>query len=109
MNFKCIFAMIKPTLTDKVVDAAKEAGATGATVVCASGTGEREAKTFFGLSLDVRTEIVIILVRNETVEDVLKAIHQAGQFSEPGTGIAFVMPVESAIGMESQLDTKLSS
>lgn len=109
MDFKCVFAMIKPALTDKVVDAAKSAGATGATIVSASGTGEREAKTFFGLSLDVRTEIVIILAKNEMVDEVLKAIHQAGQFSEPGTGIAFVMAVEQAIGMESQLDKNLLS
>ena len=43
--------MIKPNLTDKVVNSAKQAGATGATTIPASGTGAREAKTFFGLTL----------------------------------------------------------
>ena len=52
MADKCIVAMVKPDLTDKVVDAAKAAGATGATIIDAAGTGAREAKTFFGLSLD---------------------------------------------------------
>lgn len=103
MSYKCILAMIKPDLTDKVVSAAKDVGSTGATIISASGTGKREAKTFFGLNLDIRTEIVLFLVPEASVEPVLQAIHQAGRFSEPGTGIAFVLSVDQAIGMESQL------
>jgi len=101
--FKCIVAMVKPDLTDKVVDSAKGAGATGATVIDAAGTGAREAKTFFGLSLDIRTEVVLFLVSENGVASVLSAIHEAGRFHEPGTGIAFVLGVESAIGIESQM------
>ena len=106
MAFKCIVAMVKPDLTDKVVDSAKEAGARGATIIDASGTGAKEAKTFFGLSLDIRTEVVLILVREDAVAPVLSAIHDAGRFHEPGTGIAFVLGVESAIGVESQMSNK---
>lgn len=102
MADKCIVAMVKPNLTDKVVDAAKEAGATGATIIDAAGTGAREAKTFFGLSLDIRTEVVLLLVKEDIVAPVLDAIRHAGQFHEPGTGIAFVLAVEGAIGFESQ-------
>ncbi len=75
MAFKCIVAMVKPDLTDKVVDSAKGAGARGATIIDASGTGAREAKTFFGLSLDIRTEVVLFLVREDGVAPVLSAIH----------------------------------
>lgn len=103
MSYKCILAMIKPDLTDKVVSAAKEVGATGATIISASGTGKKEAKTFFGLNLDIRTEIVLFLVQESIVESVLQAIHKAGRFHEPGTGIALTFCVEKAIGMESQL------
>ena len=102
MADKCIVAMVKPHLTDKVVDAAKAAGATGATIIDARGTGLREARSFFGLSLDIRTEVILLLVSEEDVEGVLGAIRDAGCFHEPGTGIAFVVPVEAAIGVESQ-------
>jgi len=94
--------MIKPNLTDKVVNSAKQAGATGATIIPASGTGAREAKTFFGLTLDIRTDVIIFLVDSEMVEPILSAIKEAGRFSEPGTGIAFVFPVEQIVGFESQ-------
>lgn len=102
MADKCIVAMVKPDLTDKVVGAVKAAGATGATVISASGTGAREAKTFFGLSLDIRTEVILLLVQEETVAAMLEVIRDAGQFHRPGTGIAFVLAVEGAIGFESQ-------
>ena len=102
MAYKSIVAMVKPDLTDRVVDSAKQAGATGATIIPASGTGAHEAKTFFGLSLDIRTDVVIFLVDDEMVEPVLSAIKEAGRFSEPGTGIAFVLAVEQTVGFESQ-------
>jgi hypothetical protein len=35
---------------------------------------------------------------------VLDAIATAGKFDKPGTGIAFVLPVESVVGLESQLE-----
>lgn len=102
MAHKSIIAMVKPDLTDKVVQSAKTAGATGATIVSASGTGAHEAKTFFGLCLDIRTDLVIFLVDQAIVDPVLSAIQEAGRFSEPGTGIAFVFAVEQTIGLESQ-------
>lgn len=103
MDFKCIVAMVKPDLTDDMVSAAKDAGATGATVLPAKGTGVHEAKTFFGLTLDVPTDVVLFLLKDSLVAPVLKAVERSGRFSEPGTGIAFVMPVEGICGLESQL------
>jgi nitrogen regulatory protein PII len=103
MVYKSIVAMVKPDLTEMVVNSAKEVGATGATIIPASGTGAHEAKTFFGLSLDIRTDVVIFLVDDKMVEPVLSAIKEAGRFSQPGTGIAFVLAVEQTAGFESQL------
>ena len=106
MAYKSIVAMVKPNLTDTVVNSAKQVGATGATIIPASGTGAREAKTFFGLSLDIRTDVVLFVVDSDIVEPVLSAIKEAGRLSEPGTGIAFVLAVEDTIGFESQLSKK---
>ena len=103
MAYKSIVAMVKPDLTDRVVDSAKQLGATGATIIPASGTGGHEAKTFFGLSLDIRTDVIIFLVESDMVEPLLSTIRDAGKFSEPGTGIAFVLDVEQTIGFESQM------
>ena len=104
MKFSIIFAPVKTHKTDPIVDAAKSAGATGATIIPARGTGMREAKTFFGLSLEDQTDIVMFLLEEHLVQPVLKAIEAVGEFNKPGTGIAFVLPVEQVIGLESQME-----
>ncbi|MDA3897669.1 MAG: P-II family nitrogen regulator [Desulfobacteraceae bacterium] len=103
MRFKIVLALVKTEKTDPVIDAAKEAGATGATVIPARGTGIREAKSFFGLTLEAQTDIILFLIEEHSVQGILDAIHIAGKFDQPGTGIAFVLPVEQVIGLESQI------
>ena len=104
MHFKLILSSVKTDITDAVVDAAKAAGATGSTIIPARGTGVHEAKTFFGLSLEAQTDIIMLLVEEKLVSKILEAIQTAGEFNKPGTGIAFVVPVEQVVGMESQIE-----
>lgn len=104
MRFKVVFASVKTHKTDPIVDAAKAAGATGATIIPARGTGMHEAKTFFGLTLEDQTDIVMFLLEEHMVKPVLEAVRTAGEFHKPGTGIAFVIPVEEVIGLESQME-----
>lgn len=104
MKFKTILATVKSDITDRVVNAAKNAGATGATIIPARGTGIREAKTFFGLSLEAQTDIILFLLEEHMVDTILETIGEAGRFDLPGTGIAFVLPVEQVIGLESQIE-----
>lgn len=103
MRFKVIIAVVKPNITDKIVDEVKEAGATGATIIPGRGTGMHEAKSFFGLSIEDKTDVILFLVEEHVVENLLDVIQTAGNFSEPGTGIAFVLPVEHVAGLESQM------
>lgn len=104
MRFKLILSSVKTDITDKVVDAAKGAGATGATIIPARGTGIKEAKTFFGLSLEAQTDIIMLLVEEHLVTKILQSIKEAGEFHKPGTGIAFVVPIEQVVGLESQIE-----
>jgi nitrogen regulatory protein PII len=103
MRFKLILALVKPHVTDQVVDALKKEGATGATIIPARGTGLKEAKTFFGLSIEDQTDILLFLVEEHVVDKLLEVIKTAGKFDEPGTGIAFTLPIEHVIGLESQM------
>ena len=104
MQFKLILSSVKTDITDKIVDAAKASGATGATIIPARGTGIHEAKTFFGLSLEAQTDIILLLVEEHLVSKILQGIKEAGEFHKPGTGIAFVVPVEHVVGLESQIE-----
>ena len=104
MRFKLILSSVKPVITDKIVDAAKASGATGATIIPARGTGMQEAKSFFGLSLEAQTDIILFLVEEHIVAKLLSTITDAGEFHKPGTGIAFVLPVEQVVGLEAQIE-----
>ncbi len=104
MRFKLVLASVKADITDRIVDAAKAADATGATIIPGRGTGIKEAKTFFGLSLEAQTDIVLLLVEEHLIDKILNAIKKAGEFDKPGTGIAFVIPVEHVVGLESQME-----
>jgi len=74
MRFKLILSSVKADITDTIVDAAKEAGATGATIIPARGTGIKEAKTFFGLSLEAQTDIILFLVEEHLITKILETI-----------------------------------
>ena len=88
-------------MTDSIVDAAKAAGAT---VTPSHGKGIRRAQTFFGLTLEAQTDLVMFLLEERLVEAVMTAIGKVGRFEKPGTGIAFVLPVDQVISIESQIE-----
>jgi nitrogen regulatory protein P-II 1 len=103
MQFQLIVVLVKPHISDPVVNAVKKSGGTGATIIPARGTGVHEAKSFFGLSIEDRTDVLLFLVEEHCVPKLLETIRTAGRFDQPGTGIAFVLPVSQVAGLESQL------
>lgn len=95
--------MVNEDYQDKVIEAAKKAGATGVTILNARGEGIHEKKSFFGLNLEVQKEVLLFLVEDFISDEIMEVIFQAGQFHQPGNGIAFSLTVDRAIGMESQI------
>ena len=109
MHFKLIIALTEDSITDKVVEAARDRGATGSTVISsARGEGLQVAKTFLGLSLETQRDMVLLLVEEHMCRDILEAIETTGEFeAHPGNGIAFSIDVEDAVGVSHQV-TQLS-
>jgi uncharacterized protein YaaQ len=107
MKFKLIVALVDDHQTETVVRTAREAGATGSTVVTsARGTGLRAAKTFFGLDLEGQRDVILLLVEGHLSRNILERIAEIGGFDErPGSGIAFQLDIEDAVGLASQLET----
>ena len=83
MHFKLIIAFVEDTVTDKVMDAAREAGATGATVISnARGEGLEKSKTFLGLSLETQRDVVLFLVEEHLSREILETVCDVGRFEE---------------------------
>ncbi len=105
MHFKLIIALTEDTITDKIVDAAREKGATGSTVITsARGEGLEVSKTFLGLSLETQRDVTLLLVEEHLAREILETIAKAGEFdANPGSGIAFSIDVEDAVGVSHQV------
>ena len=101
MHFKLILAFVEDAKTDDVMRAARDAGATGCTVINnARGEGLEESKTFFGLTLQTQRDVVLLLVEQHLSRHILEHIGEVGEFdAKPGTGIAVVVDVEDAVGV----------
>lgn len=106
MHFKLIITFVEDDKTDLVLDTARANGAKGATVINhARGEGIKQSKTFFGLTLDAQRDVLLFLVEERLSRHILEKIAKAGEFdSKPGTGIAFQIDVEDAIGVMHQVE-----
>ncbi len=107
MKFKLIVCLVDHVQTDPLLHTAREAGATGSTVITsARGEGLKPAKTFFGLDLVGQRDMVLLLVEEHLSRTILERIAEACHFDDThGTGIAFQVDIEDAVGLASQIGT----
>ena len=110
MHFKLIIALVDDSKTDEVLDASRAAGATGATVINnARGEGLKKSKTFLGLTLETQRDALLLLVEEHLSRHILEEIAKVGEFDHsPGTGIAFQVDVEDAVGVSHQVSALVS-
>ncbi|PHS72420.1 MAG: transcriptional regulator [Cycloclasticus sp.] len=101
MHFKLILVFVDVNKTDTVLEAARNIGATGATIINnARGEGIEKKKTFMGLNLEAQRDVILFLVEQHLSRKIIEEIARAGQFDEePGSGIAIQIDVEDAIGV----------
>jgi len=75
-NYEMILCIVNTGFSETVMDAAKEVGARGGTIIHARGTANKEAEQFFHISIQPDKEIVMILVPSEIKDDVLHAVYR---------------------------------
>ncbi len=97
-----IVAIVRKGFNPDIVKAAKEAGATGATIMQGRGSGIHEKK-ILGIAIEPEKDIILIVVNKEISDQVLKAIVEKGHLDQPNTGIAFVVELTKVVGIAHQL------
>ncbi len=105
MKFKLIIALVSDEQTDALLDNVRAAGATGCTVITSGrGEGLKPAKTFLGLDLESHRDMVLLLVEEHLSRGILEGIAGCCGFDDtPGSGIAFQLDIEDAVGLTSQI------
>ena len=94
-----IFCVVNAGFSEMVMNAAREFGARGGTVLHARGTANLEAEKLFNISVEPEKDIVMILVESEIRDAILHSLYQTVGLQTEGGGIAFSMPVEDVVGL----------
>ena len=101
-DHEVIFCIVNAGFSDVVMDAAKEFGAGGGTVIRGRGTANSEAEKLFNIVVQPEKEVVMILVERAIRDDILHAVYRAVGLNTPGQGIAFSLPVDQVVGLSSR-------
>jgi len=106
MHFKLIIAFVSNDKTDTILEAARDNGATGSTVISqARGEGLEHTKTFFGLNVEAHRDVLLLLVEQLLSRKILETVAESGEFeSNSKEGIAFQIDVEDAVGVMHQIE-----
>lgn len=91
-----ITCIVQRGFGDGVVAAAQSAGAQGATVYYARGTGVRERLGVLGVAVEVEKAVVNVVVANDQVDRIFERIYIAARLDTPGRGMMYVTPLEKA-------------
>jgi len=99
MTHELIVVITEQGYTDRVMDAARDAGATGGTTVHAKGTGTERARKFFGVSITDEKEMVFILTRKEDRNNIMKTIMGRAGMQTEARSLVFSLPVSDLAGL----------
>ena len=99
-GYEVIFCIINSGFSETVMDAAREAGARGGTVIRARGTAGKEAEEKFGIIIHPDKEVLMILVPKDIKDAVLEAVYKSAGLRTAGQGIAFSMAVNRTVGLQ---------
>ena len=94
-----IVVIAKQGYTDMIMDAARDAGAYGGTVIHAKGTGMEMAEKFMGVSLAAEREILLIVTKSEQKNTIMQSIMKQAGFDSKAQAIVFSLPVTDTAGL----------
>jgi nitrogen regulatory protein PII len=91
-----ITCIVQKGAADPILRAAREAGASGATVYYARGSGVRERLGLLGVAVEVEKEVIDVIVASEQKDRIFETMYLAGKLDTPGMGIITMTPLEKA-------------
>lgn len=99
MKYAMIAAVINQGYSEKLMDAAKSAGAGGGSVLHSRRIGNEKGLSFWGLGAKDEKEIVLIIASAESKLGIMKAISESCGLKTEAEGIVMSMPIDEVIGL----------
>jgi nitrogen regulatory protein PII len=102
-EYELIVVVINAGYADTVMDAAREAGAGGGTVLHAKGTGSMRGEKFYNMRFADEKDMVYIVAHKSEKAAVMKAVNQKAGPDTEARGICFSLPISSVMGLRSRV------
>ncbi|HCU08045.1 MAG TPA: transcriptional regulator [Clostridiales bacterium] len=97
--YQSIIIIVDKGKAEAVVEAATQAGARGATIINARGSGVHETSKVFSMEIEPEKEIVLMITGKDQTESIVDSIRADFEIDDPGKGIIFVQNVSKAYGL----------
>ena len=94
-----IFVIVNSGYAEEAMDAAREQGVRGGTILNARGVAKEAEATFFGISIHAEKEILMMVVDKAIRDNVLNAMYTRMGLDKKAQGIAFALPVSDVAGL----------
>lgn len=98
-NRELLIVISNQGYNELVMDAAREAGAHGGTVLHARGTGMERAEKFLGISLAAEKDITLIVTKTAGKNAIMKSVMEKAGMETQAQSIVFSLPVTSTAGL----------
>lgn len=98
-QLRLLITIVRRGWGDRVIEAARRAGAEGATDIFARGVGVHENQKLLGIPIEPEKEMILIVLPQSRVKFVLEEIIKSVDLDKPGMGMAFTLPVEDVVGI----------
>ncbi len=98
-GYEVIITVVNRGFADDAVTAAREAGASGGTILYARGAGPHEMQKFFNINIEPEKEVVLTVVKDSQKDKIIKAICKGAGLMTEGRGMSFTLPVDDVIGL----------
>ena len=109
-NYELIITIVDRGFSDNVVEATREAGASGGTIIYGRGSSTKENGTsIFGINILPEKEVVMTLAHSDKKADIMRAICEKSNLNTEGKGISFSLPINKVVGIahiNKQIDDK---
>lgn len=97
--YSVVFVVVDKGNGENVMDAAKEVGAQGGTIINARGSGIHETGKLLNMEIEPEKEVVLIITDNRQTKDIVTNIRDKLDIDKPGKGIIFVQPTNQVYGI----------
>ena len=94
-----IIAVVNRKYTDATVEAARTAGATGATVFHTKSSNNAKAEQAIGTTIEQETDSVFFLTNLEYKNRIMEAVRDVAGLKTEGGAIIFSVPVDDLVGI----------